>query len=74
MNDTVQKTLYWQQFNYLEIEEREDMSREGFKANGACMGTSTCGPLLYGSVHVAQDVHTRVLTAALAAGHQEMTG
>lgn len=45
-------------FNYTEIEEREDMSREGFKVNGACTGMSACGPLLYESGHVAHDAHT----------------
>lgn len=40
-------------FNYIEIEEREDVSREGFKVNGACTG-----PLLYESGHVAHDAHT----------------
>lgn len=60
-------------FNYTEIKEREDMSREGFKANGACTGTSACGPPLQ-SGPLAQDAHTRVLTAAPAARRQETTG
>lgn len=72
MKDTAENIML-AAFNFIDIEEREDLFREGFTANGACTGTSTCGPLLYGSVRVAQDVHTRVLIAAPVARRQETT-
>ena len=63
--DTAQKTSEWQHLIPLKWKKG--------KTCPVCTGTSACGPLLSRPGHAAQDVHKRVLAAALAARHQEMT-
>lgn len=67
--DTLQKTLYWQYLITVKLEQRkEDMTREGFEANGAIQDLSSTAMCMW-----AQGVHKQVFTA-LAASHQEKTG